>query len=319
MSPNKRSRSKHARESMIKRTSNPAIRSLNATSLQSDYRTISNATAAAIRSLNPTSLQSVNRSISNATAIRSATSSVNRTCSIPAIRTENTEIRSLNATYNIRRVNRTCSKSANRTQNESSLLSGESVSKKTFESWGSDLTRDFKIIKCDAKEIIRELQCEICYHFQNEIVAEALRLGFHGQAAAKFKNRTFMIFKNVKKCNLLRHIRSGGLHTWARRKYVERVDGYSDTTNSSQSFSASPISSVKPNRTYTIDNAFSSRKSNQLNQTIKHLRTALYIAEYERPLSDFGKLIHALILCTPFLLCLQLSTIYFRASTRGRY
>ena len=115
------------------------------------------------------------------------------------------------------------------------------------------------------------------------------------------------------------YIRSGGLHTWARRKYVERVDGYSDTTNSSQSFSASPISSVKPNRTYTIDNAFSSRKSNQLNQTIKHLRTALYIAEYERPLSDFGKLIHALILCTPFLLCLQLSTIYFRASTRGRY
>ena len=88
------------------------------------------------------------------------------------------------------------------------------------------------------------------------------------------------------------YIRSGGLHTWARRKYVERVDGYSDTTNSSQSFSASPISSVKPNRTYTIDNAFSSRKSNQLNQTIKHLRTALYIAEYERPLSDFGKLIH---------------------------
>ena len=131
MSPNKRSRSKHARESMIKRTSNTAIRSLNATSLQSDYRTISNATAAAIRSLNATSLQSVNRSISNATAIRSlnATSSVNRTCSIPAIRTENTEIRSLNATYNIRRVNRTCSKSANRTQNESSLLSGESVSK----------------------------------------------------------------------------------------------------------------------------------------------------------------------------------------------
>ena len=99
--------------------------------------------------------------------------------------------------------------------------------------------------------------------------------------------------RSVKKCNLLRHIRSGGLHTWARRKYVERVDGYSDTTNSTlSSFSASPISSVKPNRTYTIDNAFSSRKSNQLNQTIKHLRTALYIAEYERPLSDFGKLIH---------------------------
>ena len=143
---------------------------------------------------------------------------------------------------------------------------------------------------------------------------EGMRVSLHGTPHDGKDTRS------VKKCNLLRHIRSGGLHTWARRKYVERVDGYSDTTNSSHSsFSASPISSVKPNRTYTIDNAFSSRKSNQLNQTIKHLRTALYIAEYERPLSDFGKLIHALILCTPFLLCLQLSTIYFRASTRGRY
>ena len=157
-----------------------------------------------------------------------------------------------------------------------SSSSRKTVTVKTFLKWQCHDEFDYKMD--EVSEDLTLLKCKICFVHYAEIRKEAKRRNLRGNILEGTLNYTEGV-SYIHKANFDKHIKSGLLHDWAKKKFV--------TINKSDS--AEPDVQLSVDRSQTT--IFSSMgKAAQENYT-NLIRTALHIAMKEKPYSDFSGLI----------------------------
>ena len=97
----------------------------------------------------------------------------------------------------------------------SSKKKKNTVSLKTFQKW--DCHNDFEA-EVDDDNCISKLKCKICYTYASQIKEEARKRGLRGQVLSSvlsYAEGVTYIHKN----NVSSHVKSGGLHSWAKEKF----------------------------------------------------------------------------------------------------
>ena len=112
----------------------------------------------------------------------------------------------------------------------------ESVNRRTFNKW--EFKDDFEILKMDDEGNITKLLCKICATHLSDIINEAHRRNLKGIVVNGIVKLAAGM-ECIHKGNLCRHIKTGGLHDWAKKKY-----GLESTLSSSPSTSSPGISEV---------------------------------------------------------------------------
>ncbi|XP_041356519.1 uncharacterized protein LOC121373808 [Gigantopelta aegis] len=153
----------------------------------------------------------------------------------------------------------------------------ESVNRRTFNKW--DFKDEFIILKMDDQGNITKLLCKICATHLTDIINEAHRRNMKGvvvDGIVKLASGVECIHKG----NLCRHIKTGGLHDWAKKKYgMENIISPSPSTFSSAGEYATQTS---------IDTVIYTDTRTEY----KHLfNTALFVARQEMSLAEFPRLI----------------------------
>ena len=151
----------------------------------------------------------------------------------------------------------------------------ETVSKKTFLTWSCHADFDYEV---DADNNVIKLTCKICVNNIQQIRVEAKHRGLRGSVLDSLLKYADGI-DHAHKGNVYKHVKSGGLHDWAKKKF-------SNTT--AEDIPTAPHETREKNQP-TLQAAFFSQttKSNYTRLFV----TALHIALKERPISDFPDLI----------------------------
>ena len=98
----------------------------------------------------------------------------------------------------------------------------ESVHVKTFMKW--ECNEDFTY-ECDEEKRITMLKCTICTKYISAIRQEARFRNLSGQVMKGLLSYVDGV-TYIHKSNVLRHCRSGSLHSWAKQKYGEQYTVY---------------------------------------------------------------------------------------------
>lgn len=91
----------------------------------------------------------------------------------------------------------------------------ETVNKQTFKKW--DFGPILTFLRADDDGNLRKLQCKICSAHLGDILREAKHRSMKGVAMHGITNLAEGL-ESVHRGNLYRHIKSGSLHDWAKRK-----------------------------------------------------------------------------------------------------
>ncbi|KAK6171748.1 hypothetical protein SNE40_018183 [Patella caerulea] len=183
--------------------------------------------------------------------------------------------------------------------------SEETVSLKTFKSW--DFHGDFNF-EVNEENKIRQLTCKICTYNIAGIRREAKRRGISGTVLNGIINYVDGV-TYIHKSNVSRHVASGSLHDWAKRRQhilqnEDKTDKITDTVHDESTVKSSvcilnktsTLTTVRPTVTSSSTCASSSTISQLFDKTNKvhhknHFNTALAVVMRERPMSDYMDLI----------------------------
>lgn len=92
---------------------------------------------------------------------------------------------------------------------------GETVHMKTFKKW--PFMNDFTV-ECDEVGWLLELRCKICTEKYQEIRKEAKSRKISGPPLDSIINYIDGV-KYIHKANVMKHIKNGSLHAWAKEKF----------------------------------------------------------------------------------------------------
>lgn len=145
---------------------------------------------------------------------------------------------------------------------------------KTFKKY--TFQSEFEVLDKNDDGYITKLRCKICHKNIAQIREEARRRGIKGavlNSVMSYADGVDYIHKN----NLVRHIKSKGLHDWAKQHCTEESDASSSDANTPKKKTVEG--------TVPIDQLITQNTK----VGYQHLfRTALYIAMEERPFADFA-------------------------------
>ena len=132
--------------------------------------------------------------------------------------------------------------------------------------------------------------CKICTVHLQQIRVEARKRNLRGEVLNSLLKYADGI-NSAHKGNVEKHIRSGGLHDWAKKKFSKSAEqgpvlGATPTDVTGSSKSSAVLETNQP----TIKQSFSSPGVND-NYKRLFVTASLYMALKERPLSDFSSLI----------------------------
>ena len=154
----------------------------------------------------------------------------------------------------------------------------DTVSKKTFMKW--DGSEDFDI-EIDENQDVLEVRCKICTTYLHDIRREARSRDIKGSVLKSLLNYVDGV-RGAHKGNFMRHIKTGGLHEWAKHTFSK--------IQPDDKPSQSSTSGVREKNQKSIEQATISSPA-IIDNYRRLFSTALFIALKERPLSDFSDLI----------------------------
>ena len=159
----------------------------------------------------------------------------------------------------------------------------DSVKVSTFKKW--DFGEDFQYA-VDGDGYVTNLKCKVCYKYLSQIKEQARCRKLRGQIVKGLESYTIGV-NYIHKNNLSTHVKSGGLHDWAKNKFESESDT-PDSTNTTSSASVVGTSSYPKEKGQR--NMLCMYEKKQPNY-IHLFNTALYVVKQERPFTDFEGLV----------------------------
>lgn len=167
------------------------------------------------------------------------------------------------------------------TSPEAKKKKSNTVSKKTFDTW--EYHDEFDVDVDESGNVVK-LRCKVCTININNIRREAASRNLRGNVIKGVLNFVDGV-DGAHKSNFLRHIKSGGLHSWARGKYGTCASSSSSALTEQVRNAPSREQNQKSIEETTVNNPIVIENYRKL------FVTALHIVLTEKPLSDFSNLV----------------------------